>query len=232
MGLPLGSSSLPSFPGDLQVIRELSTGATVAHNFAVPRPSNKPDELSNVTYDYLCDARCVGYNGSAIITDCLSKLLSINDTLAQSEVEDLKGRVELAVQTLNWKQKDARPVHCEWIEQSMIEGPDKSFGKLTIRLGANSRTFGSISLNGTPQGRLLQVWKQRAADGSADARWDCAAASHQSTSSEREGSSKSAERISTASSAPINVSGAPNPIARTLRRSTRIATSSKTTRAG
>jgi len=110
MGLPPGASSLPSFPGDLEVIRELSTGATVAHNFAVPRPSNKPDDLTHVTYDYLCDARCVGYDGSAIITDCLSNLLLINDTLPQSDVEDLKGRVELAVQTLNWKQKEAQPV--------------------------------------------------------------------------------------------------------------------------
>jgi hypothetical protein len=227
MGLiPGPSCPTPSSPHDVQVIRELSVGATTTHNFAAPRPPPRSGEFSEVTYQYLCDGRALGHDGSAILADCLSKLLSNNDTVANSQVDNLKERVEIALRTLNWKQKDARPVYVDWIERSMGKGAGKSQGTLTIRLGGDSGTFGTALLTGTPQARLLRAWEQSVADGAAEARWSLAAASHESTPGEQEGSSSTGGRISTTSSAPIDVSEAPNPVARgTLRRSTRIATS-------
>jgi len=158
MGLPLvSSSSSPSFPEDLQVIRELPNRATVAHNFAAPRPSNQADDVTNVPYSYLCDGRALAHDGSAIITDCLSHLLSINESMADSsDIDNLKGSVEIAIQTLNWQQNDARPAYVDWMEQSM-GASRRSLGSLAIRLGDNPKLFGPILLTGTPQARLLRV---------------------------------------------------------------------------
>jgi hypothetical protein len=155
--IPGPSCPTPSSPDDVQVIRELSVGATTTHNFATPRPSPRSGEFSEVTHQYLCDDRALGDDGSAILTDCLSKLLSVSDTGANSQVDNLKERVEIAVRTLNWKQRDARPVYVNWIERSMGQGSEKSQGTLTIRLGADTGTFGTVLLTGTPQARLLRV---------------------------------------------------------------------------
>lgn len=218
----------PSFPEDLEVIRGLSIGATIAHNFAVPQPSDNPDDLTDVVYDYICDGRALAHNKSAIVTNCFSKLLSINE-VANSELEDLKGRLEAAVQRLNWKRintNDTRPIYVQWTEKSRVEGSEESLGTMIIRLADESEPSKPILLEGTPQARLLRVWQQSAADGNADARWNGPAAPRRRDASEQEGSLTSAQTISITSSPPNNVDGTRTSVASgTLLESTQAATS-------
>ena len=227
MGLPLGSSSgSPSFPDDLQVIRELPKRATVAHNFAAPQPSNQVDDDTDVTYSYLCDGRALAHDGSAIVTDCLSHLLSINESMADlSDIDNLKGSVEIAIQTLNWQQNDARPAYIDWMEQYM-GASGRSLGSLAIRLGDNPRLFGPILLTDTPQARLLRVWEQSVEAGNADSRWNLASKAHQSDSGDLEASSLSARKDVSTLSRPTSVGEAPNTVAHDTSRGTiRVASS-------
>jgi hypothetical protein len=211
----------PSSPQDLEVIRTLSPQATISHNFSAPRPSNKLDNITDVTYNYLCDGKRVAYDASAIVTDCLSELLSINGTIGDPEIVRLKERVEIALRTLNGRQNDVRPVYVDWIEQSMTKGSEKSLGTLTVRSGEDSGTFGTVLLTGTPRARLLRVWEQSVADGTADARWSFAVASHRTDTGEPEGLSNPALEDPSTPSAHINVDGATNSVAHvTLRRFT------------